>query len=249
MTKQGSFAADVCTCTGTAKVEPHIVAVSCIEHIIVLDARVAARDAAGAVCSSCTCLLHRNASVAVAGNAVGLLAAVGCLKRSSIIAVSIGGSRGCIVSRVAEGVAVVAPCGYADSCRVEEAVGKCNIVIIVRVGICTMCIFPPADEPAPAVCICTQQLARESTTIKVNISFVGVEVAYEPAVSAITFNRAVDADTADTVLDVIVAASSCDCKAAVVLCRAVDAAINDEVLDGDIVEAIEWCTRLVAILL
>ena len=58
---------------------------------------------------------------------------------------------------------------------------------------------------------------------------------------------AVDADVADTVLDMVVVAHGSGRNTGVVLCRAVNAAGNGEVPDGGIVDAIERGTFLVAV--
>ena len=79
------------------------------------------------------------------------------------------------------------------------------------------------------------------------MGIVAVEDANEAAVDAVATAVAVDTDAANAVLDVVVVARGCDRKAGVVLCRAVDAAGDGEVLDGGIIEAIERSTLLVAI--
>ena len=176
------------------------------------------------------------------GSKAEALAAVGCLEHRSIIAVIIFGPISCIVCRAAEGAAVAAiRSGYVDVCRRKEAVSESGI----SHGITSK--FSPTDEAAPVGCICSFQFTRKGAAIKIDIPAIGVEDADETAVGAVTFPVAVDAYAADAVLDVIVVTLGFNRNAAVVLCRAVDAAVNDEVLDGGIIDEIERGTFLVEI--
>ena len=203
---------------GTREVEAHIVAVAGIEHIIVLDTCAVAGDAADAVFGGSAGIGHGDTSAC--SDAVSLLAAVGSLEHLRIIAVGISGSRSGVVFRAAEGAAVAAfRSGYVDRRRGEEAVGEVDIVSVHVYN-----KLSPADEAAPVGGISTHELAREGAAIKVNLGVVAVDYADEAAVGTVTIEVAVDADAAEAVLDVVVAARGFDRKAGVVLCRAVDVA-------------------------
>ena len=176
------------------------------------------------------------------------MTAVGYLERGHEIAVAVVGSIGGVVSRATESAAVAAiRSGYVDSRRSKEAVGEIDIVTVV-IAVVFVIILSPADEAAPVARILTYKLASESATLKVNTGLINIDDADEAAAGAVAVFIAVDADAADAVLDAVVFASGSNRKAGVFLCRAVDAAFNDEILDRGVVKAIERGTFLVAIL-
>ena len=133
--------------------------------------------------------------------------------------------------------------GNVNARRCKETVGKVDRVIVI------VLILSPTDEAAPVGGFVTQQFARERTALKGHFAIVVDETGDEAGIGAVAVSVAVDADAADNVLDEVPRASGFVGEAGIELFGTVDAAVDDEVPNGCILDAIERSIRLVAVLI
>jgi hypothetical protein len=111
-------------------------------------------------------------------------------------------------------------------------------------------ILSQADKTAPAPGFIALEYATEHATLKGYMGTVSTHLADKAAIEAFSVSDiTADADVAVAVSDNVFGTSSPYNKAAVIPARTVDAAVDDEVANGCILDAIERGHRFVDVIL